>query len=80
MFGITESNDAYIQELELKLQKYKNIFDHALATKTGMYFICGESGKKDSYGLPERIFVCPATGLDGFAVYKLEKEYFSPEY
>jgi hypothetical protein len=33
------------------------------------YFICGESGDKDSDGLPAHILVCPAYGCDWFAAY-----------
>jgi hypothetical protein len=34
------------------------------------YFICGEGGEKDKNGLPERILVCPAYGVDWFEIYE----------
>jgi hypothetical protein len=41
-------------------------------------FICGEAGEKDSSGLPDKVFICPTYGLDGFAVYKKERDYTAP--
>jgi hypothetical protein len=35
----------------------------------GMFFICGEAGERDSNGLPEKIFVCPAYGAGWSAMY-----------
>jgi hypothetical protein len=34
------------------------------------YFVCGESGNKDQNGLPDRIEVCPAYGVDWTQVYE----------
>jgi hypothetical protein len=43
---------------------------HVFAVQvTGTYFICGESGEKDSNDLPENIFVCPEYGCKWAAVY-----------
>jgi len=71
-----------ITEKEYELfQKLKTILKHDKADKLeGVYFICGEGGSKDSMGLPVNIFVCPAYGLDGFAVYTKSKEYTAPEW
>ncbi len=33
------------------------------------YFVCGESGSKDQNGLPDRIEVCPAYGVDWSQIY-----------
>ena len=52
----------------------------AFPEKSGHFFICGEAGEKDSMGLPEKIMVCPAYGLDGFAVYKKDRDYDAPEW
>jgi hypothetical protein len=41
-------------------------------------FICGGSEEKDSMGLPKTLFICPAYGLDGFAIYKMTSEYSAP--
>lgn len=43
-------------------------------------FICGGSGEKDNNGMNEIIFVCPAMGADGFAVYKMITPYSAPGY
>lgn len=69
-----------ITEKEYELfQKLKTILKHSKAeTLEGVYFICGEGGGKDSMGLPEFIQVCPAFGLDGFAMYKKHSEYSAP--
>lgn len=62
-----------------QFQLLKKIFLHANPEKfEGIYFICGESGPKDNMGLPEGILVCPASGLDGFAMYSKSKEYDAP--
>lgn len=41
-------------------------------------FICGGSEDRDKMGLPQTLLVCPAYGLDGFAVYKMTSEYSAP--
>ena len=64
--------------LRKKVEKYETILRHAMAEKTGVFFICGVSGEKDSMGLPEKIMVCPTYGLDGFASYKKDRDYSAP--
>ena len=64
--------------LRKKVEKFETILKHAMAEKTGAFFICGEAGEKDSIGLPEKIMVCPAYGLDGFSVYVKDQNYSSP--
>ncbi len=51
-----------------------------MSDKFGVYFICGEEGEKDSIGLPEKIMICPTHGLEGFALYKKEKDYSGPNW
>jgi hypothetical protein len=46
--------------------------------KTGALFICGITGEKDQFGLPEYLSVCPTYGLQGFATYKKSSEYNEP--
>jgi hypothetical protein len=41
-------------------------------------FICGEGGNKGKDGMPERYFIAPTYGVDGFAVYKKDKDYDGP--
>ncbi len=47
------------------------IFRHNLTPDKGFnYFICGEGGQKDKNGLPERLHLSPAYGVDWFQVYQ----------
>lgn len=61
-------------------QRLKKIWGHSVPEMSGQYFICGEGvgGERDEMGLPEYISVCPAFGLDGFALYKKHKDYSAP--
>jgi hypothetical protein len=63
--------EAYEGELK-QLRRISNIVRHeVLAEKMGdIFFICGEGGEKDNNGLPERIHICPAYGVDWFQVYE----------
>lgn len=75
------SNLDYYEEvlmLRKKVEKYETILKHAMSEKTGVFFICGEGGERDSMGLPEKINVCPAYGLDGMAQYTKTKDYSAP--
>ena len=68
-------------EEHVLFEKLKTILVHAQPDKfAGMFFICGEGGNKDTMGLPEKILVCPAYGLDGFAVYTKTADYSAPGY
>lgn len=70
-----------LRQLREENEKFKNIFRHANAEKLdGVYFICGEAGEKDTMGLPEKILVCPAYGLDGLAIYTKSSDYSAPGY
>ena len=72
--------EAYECELE-KLRRVHTMVRHLSAEKLeGVFFICGEAGEKDAMGLPEKIMVCPAYGLDGFAIYTKTSNYSAPEY
>lgn len=69
-----------ITEEEFALfQKLTKIWYHA-SQNPEAFFICGEAGESDEYGLPEKLLVCPAEGLDGFALYTKETEYNAPGY
>jgi len=68
-----------IAELKELVSKYQKILIHASPERfSGVYFICGQLGETDDMGLPEHITVCPAHGLDGFAVYSKTKDYTAP--
>jgi hypothetical protein len=78
----------YIAELENKVklleqankvyEKLHNKLMHEYPEKSGSYFICGEAGEKDDWGIPSHLMICPQYGADGFYVYKKEKDYSSP--
>lgn len=75
-----------------RLLRIENIVKHALAQQaqqslgsqktrsTGVFFVCGTQGPEDENGLPEKILICPGSGLDGFAVYTLTQGYSAPSY
>ena len=69
-----------IERLQAENDRLKAMIRHAVADRTGVYFICGDGGTKDDLGLPEIILVCPAYGADGFAIYKKASEYSAPSY
>ena len=73
--------EAYEGELK-QLRRVFNIVKHELiAEKMGnIFFICGEGGKKDKNNLPDKIYVCPAYGVDWFQVYKKTNVTSGPEY
>ncbi len=72
--------EAYEGELA-QLRRVHKMVRHLSAEKLdGVFFICGEAGAKDGMGLPEKILVCPAYGLDGFAIYTKTSNYSAPDY
>ena len=73
--------EAYEGELK-QLRRVFNIVKHELiAEKMGnIFFICGEGGKKDKNNLPDRIYICPAYGVDWFQVYEKTDVTSGPEY
>lgn len=75
----TEEKLSY-EELEKRYNMYRKIVQHALAEKTGAFFICGESGEKDGAGLPEYIHVCPTYGSDIVQMYKKIGKSTAPEW
>lgn len=78
---MTLEAEAYEGELKF-LRKVKSLIKHTVvAEKVGnIYFICGETGEKDSNGLPENILVCPAYGVDWFQVYTRTTQSHGPEW
>jgi len=69
-----------LETLRAENERLKTIIRHAVADRTGVYFICGEGGERDSVGLPDLILVCPAPGADGMSAYKKITEYSAPGY
>ena len=79
------TNEAYegeLKSLREKVALYDKIFLHSFASdKVGnVYFICGEGGEKDKIGLPERIYICPAYGVDWFQIYEKSQSAVGPEW
>ncbi len=58
--------EAYPGELEKLRFIVKKIYAEQLPDQ---YFICGEIGTKDDNGLPDKLMVCPAYGVDWFQLY-----------
>jgi hypothetical protein len=72
--------EAYEGELK-KLRMIQEVVRHQLADRlSDMYFICGESGEKDQNGLPDKIYICPAYGVDWFQIYERTDKTFGPEW
>jgi hypothetical protein len=67
-------------QLKQRCEKLSNILAKIFPEQSSHYFICGEAGEKDQSGLPLYLLVCPQYGLDGFATYKLDREYSAPEW
>lgn len=73
--------EAYEGELKKLRQVYEVIRHLDLAEKLGnIYFICGQGGARDDNGLPEKLFVCPAYGVDWFQVYERTNECCATEW
>ena len=80
--------EEYIKQLEdevERLNKANKVYEklhnklmHENPEKSGRYFICGEAGEKDEFGVPSHLMICPEYGADGFYVYKKESEYSAP--
>lgn len=72
------SQNSLTEKEHKQFELLKKAFQHLYPEKTDLYFICGESGEKDSVGLPEHILVCPTYGSDGVAMYTMSKPYSAP--
>lgn len=73
--------EAYEGELR-ELRKLKSLIKHdILADKLGnIYFIAGQSGNLDDNGLPDKIHICPAYGVDWIHIYQKTDQTFGPEW
>lgn len=58
------------------LNRVKTAIVHSRPEETGAFFVCGASDKLGADGLPDSIMICPAAGLDGFAIYKKTRDWF----
>lgn len=73
--------EAYEGELK-KLRKLNEIIRHeVLAEKLGnIYFIAGGLGAIDKNGLPDKLMICPAYGVDWMQIYHKTEETFGTEW
>lgn len=73
--------EAYEGELR-KLRKLEEIIKHeVLAEKLGdIYFIAGGVGEADFNGLPEKLMICPAYGVDWVQIYQKTDETVGTEW
>lgn len=69
-----------LEALRAENARLKAVIRHAVAERTGVYFICGDGDGVGADGLPNMIMVCPAYGLDGFAIYRKAADYSAPSY
>lgn len=54
-----------------ELELLRDLFSRVMH-KEGI-FMCGQSEDKDEHGMPKRILVCPAEGVDEARVYVLQE-------
>lgn len=71
-----------LEETKELLVLYSKIIRHSfLADKLGdTYFISGEMGSKDENGLPEKLLICPAYGVDWVQIYERTDKATGPEW
>lgn len=62
-----------IEKLKKENETLKKVLRHVFPEISDYYFICGEGGKKDFHGLPERIVVCPKYGSEVIVTYRRDK-------
>lgn len=83
-----EIMSAKIKTLEAELDEYKQAYEASMRIIKSIfpenfpdiYFISGERGCKDANGLPERLHICPAYGVDWFQIYERTDNTWGPEY
>lgn len=73
-----DQRDERIAALEAENEKLRGALKKALGIDSP--FICGASEERGADGLPTTLHVCPAYGLDGFAVYRKARDYGAPSY
>lgn len=67
---LNQGADELEEILELLAKQQKIIRRIYVEHFPDTYFVCGESGSKDQNGLPDRIEVCPAYGVDWSQIYE----------
>jgi hypothetical protein len=82
------NDESKIKQLEVEIERLKAKCDKQAMILRRLnpenhpdtYFISGEMGDKDECGLPKKICVVPAFGLDWFMVYERTDKVFGPEW
>lgn len=70
-----------IERLKKKCDKQAMILRSLFPDKfPDSYFICGEAGEKDQNGLPAKIMVVPAYGVDWSMIYERTDKASGPEW
>ncbi len=70
-----------IERLREKCNKQAMVFQRLIPDKfPGVYFIHGEIGEKDQNGMPEKLLVVPAYGVDFSYVYEYTGKTTGPEW
>lgn len=70
-----------IERLKKKCDKQAMILRSLFPDKfPDSYFICGEAGEKDQNGLPAKIMVVPAYGVDWSMIYERTDKATGPEW
>jgi hypothetical protein len=70
-----------IERLREKCNKQAMVLRRLTPDKyPGVYFIHGELGEKDQNGMPEKIMVVPAYGVDFSYIYTRDEKTIGPEW
>ncbi len=70
-----------IKRLREKCNKQAMVFQRLIPDKfPGVYFIHGEIGEKDENGMPKKLLVVPAYGVDFSYVYEYTGKTTGPEW
>lgn len=79
--GVIDFLKAEVERLKTKCNMQAAILRHLSPERNpDVFFICGVSGQRDENGMPERIEVCPAYGLDWAVVYVRSERTVGPEW
>lgn len=79
--GLVESLRAEVERLKAKCNMQANILRSLTPERfPGVLFIIGHLGTKDKNGLPDRLLVCPAYGLDWAEAYVREGVTWGPQW
>ena len=79
--GEIEKLRAEVERLKAKCDMQANILRSLIPEKfPGVLFITGHLGTKDKNGLPDKLLICPAYGVDWAEAYVREGTVWGPEW